>query len=44
MFSFLHFLFYRAVISNVTRGLSQGGKRSVLANVRGPLANNQKKA
>jgi len=37
------FLFYIAVISGVTRALSQGGKRAPLATVQGPLANTRKK-
>jgi len=42
----LHFLFYIAIISGVTKGLSQVvnlNKKGPLVTVRGPLANTQKK-
>jgi len=44
--SFLHFLFYIAIISGVTKVLSQGGKlrlKGPLATAQGSLPNTQKK-
>jgi len=42
--SFLHFISYIAIISGVTRALSQGGKLSWKgATVQGPLSNTRKK-